>query len=175
MASQEANVSLDDRSVTSASSLRCAASSVAHATKGAWQTVKSAAKRNKNKKNKNKNPTPTSSHSPAMPSTITGTNPGVPDVHNVTAVSTDESPMDRLTAGPSQGEGTPTRSTQVSTPSNGAADWSSASSGVRRPPTPPAQAMIHRYAYLDHLPAFKNDEPDSFIVSTVLKIRGVPK
>jgi hypothetical protein len=161
MASQESNVPLDERSVTSASSLRRAA-------QGAWQTVKSAAKRTRKKKNKS--PTRTSSNPPATPGTVTGTNPGVPDVHNVTAVSTDESPMDRLTAGSNQGEGTPTGSTQVSTPSTDAADRSSASSGAARPPSPPARAMAHRYAYLDHLPAFKNDEPDPFIVTTVLKI-----
>jgi hypothetical protein len=161
MASQEANVPLDDRSVTSASSLHRAA-------KGAWQTVKSAAKRARKKKNKT--PNPTSSNPPATPGTITGTNPDVLDVHNVATVSTDEGPMDRLTVASSQGEGTPTGSTLVSTPSTGAADRSSVSSGTRRPSSPPARAMAHQYAYLDHLPAFKNDEPDAFIVTTVLKI-----
>ena len=160
-------MSLDDQSVTSASSFRRAA-------QGAWQTVKSAAKRARKKKNKSSK-NPTSSNPTVTPGTVTGTNPGAPDLRNVTAGSTDESPPDRLTAGSNQGEGTPTGSTQVSTPSTGVADHSSASSGTRRPPSPPAKAMAHRYAYLDHLPAFKNDEPDPFIVTTVLKIRGVPE
>jgi hypothetical protein len=50
MSSQEANVSLDDQSVGSASSFRRAASSMIHAGQEKWKIVKSAVKRKKKKK-----------------------------------------------------------------------------------------------------------------------------